>query len=596
MGEHYHKTYHNTSDVQDRYQKLAEAVRTHPFLWGAVKNALISELEAGQEDLLYKLACQPDQALRELVIAVLTEYGQGRSDQSVILRLMKRLLAVHRERLGFWGRLRAYLPGKSVEKIDQVGRAAAMTALEVARRLRLAEVLEEAVQDPSQTVRVIAMRNIYHYWRQDPASGFELLERLAGRVMTRVGLPRVPVLEACLGITMLVMRHYNPQDEQGREVGARLLAIWRNIFRRLLFLSEAETAGRMVLRSVIRNFIISIFIRFIVYTQENLPSTRQSFLGDVNAFFTNPSPVKERFIRLVRFLDKPGRVETIRSDFLEAVVTNDALTSSLVWLILIPQSSTELEETLNLLVEIAHTALSQKRVGLYAAPAVTALAYIVAQQPKINDDLFQLSQHHLMQYLDKTQGVFYSNSGTPHNNPALGEYVSLINHRRNLEDTNLSAHYLEIALRENDREYLDRILLDLPVLANVFHGLNYALYAITKLFPLPNDPELFENTVSALAKIRSYYPEIVDEFLLDIDGGDQIYNKVVRQESKEQPWVDLLQVSLGPAVIKLIQTPELRKELAKILKLAVEHQTLKGYLRAVITYVINVIAGTHTIS
>src|SRR6185369_342378 len=54
LGEYYYKKYHHTSDMQVQYQQLAESIRTHPFLWGAVKNALVSELEAGQEDLLYQ--------------------------------------------------------------------------------------------------------------------------------------------------------------------------------------------------------------------------------------------------------------------------------------------------------------------------------------------------------------------------------------------------------------------------------------------------------------------------------------------------------------------------------------------------------------
>jgi len=592
MGEHIYKKHHNSSDIQARYQELAVTIRTHPFLWGAVKNALISELETGQEELLYKLACQSDQALRELVIAVLTEYGQGRSDQAVILRLLKRLLAVHRERLGRWGKLRQYLPGKIMEQADPIGRGAAMTALETARRLRLIEVLEEAVQDPSQYVRVVTIRNIYQYWRMDKNSGFTLLEQIANKAMNRFGIPNLSVLEVCLGVSVLLMGHYDPLTEIGSEVGTRLLAMWQKIIRRLLFVSKNEVAGQKLLRSAFRNLIVETIINFIVSTQESLPETRKSFLSDVSLFFNNPQVVKDRYRRLVMFFESPKMINAIRSDLIDAVYANDALTSMLIWLIMIPQGRTEPKQTLELLEEIVQTDLSKKKVGLYAAPAVTAVGFIAVQQSEINDDLFIFCQKLIMQYLDRTQGgIFYSNQGVLHSNSALGEYVILLNRRRNPPDLNLCAYYLKIALHLHDNVAMKRHLVELPVLANVFQGQKYVLDAIEQLFPLPKDGELVDQISTALAKIRSYHPDLVDEFLLSIDKENELFYKVVRQESREQPWADLMNITSGAALIKLIQIPLIRKEMSKLLLLALEHRGLKRYLKEAVTHTINLIVG-----
>lgn len=590
MGKHYYKKYHNTSDIQVQYQELVETVRTSPFLWGAVKNALVSELEAGQKELLYKLACQPDQALRELVISVLTEFGQGKSDQFVILGLMKRLLAVHRERLGFWGRLRADLPDRVVERVDPIGRGAAMTALEVARRLRLADVLEEAVQDPSPHIRVIAMRNIYHYWRLESIAGFELLERLAERVMTSLGFPRAAVLESCLGITLLMMRHYHSQNEQGREIGTRLLAIWRGIIRRLLFLSGAETAGRRVLRSAIRNIIVDIIIRFIISTQESLPPSRPSFLRDVSFFFELDLTGKQRYDRLLTFFSSPRDISKIHDDLLKTVSENDTLTSLLMWLILISYGKVDTEKVLLIADELSKVALDQPTVGINACNLNIAIGHIGLSKPSIDENLYQLHVRMVENYLNKTHSFFYSNHGAKHSNLSLGEHGLLRRARRNPADRDLSEYFLRLAVEWQDWEFLDALLFDAVAQATAFYNPKAALQSLEALFPISND-RIRIKIAKSLSIIRTHYPELVDEFLYSLDPNNDLYNQISRIESPENPWLDLIQAPSGTILLRLLETSEIRSLVASILGQATSEVNIEHFMSMALKRIINQISG-----
>jgi len=71
LGDYFYQKYRNSSDKHKNYQLLAETIQSHPFLWGAVKNALIMEIENGQDELIFQLACQSNQMSRELAMATL---------------------------------------------------------------------------------------------------------------------------------------------------------------------------------------------------------------------------------------------------------------------------------------------------------------------------------------------------------------------------------------------------------------------------------------------------------------------------------------------------------------------------------------------
>lgn len=595
MGEHFYLQYHDKADAQANYQELVASIRTHPFLWGAVKNALVKELDEDKEDLLYALSCQPDHGTRELIIAALTEFGLAQADQTSILSLIQRMFSAHKSRRKGWKWLKSLLPGQPTEELEEVAQSLAKIALEVALNLKKAGILDDAAKDPSEIIRMIAIRNIYHFWLKDPQAGFALLDQLADQTSTNIGLPRIPVLESCLGISILMMRHYQPTDPIGQEVGTRLLTIWRRVIRRLLFVSKDEAIGRRMFRGVIRSIVVHFVIQFIVSTQKNYPATRPSFLRDTNAFFTADDSVKQNFRQLVNFFVAPGEISSIRQNLVDAIDANDALTSSLVWFLFVPQARVEFEEAISLLEEMARITIEQPKVGMFAAPMTTGMLYIVMHQPEVHDDLFMRCQNLLMKYIDRTHYIFYSNDGGLHSNPAMGEYITILRRRRSPSDLNLCSHYLAVALNEKDNDFLDRQFLDLPVLADVFNGPQYVLEALEQLFPLPDDPVLQDKLSTVLSKIRAYHTEMVDEFLFQYDQDKLITDKVIRQESREQPWIDLVHVSVGSLIIRLIETPVIRQEVAKILTLATEHSNLQDYLKAAITRAINLISGANVL-
>ena len=588
LGEYYYQQYHNSPEKQNQYQKLVETIRAHSFLWGAVKNALIMEIESWQDELIFQLACQSNQTSQELAIATLTEYGQSNSNNQNLIKLLRRLLAVYKEHLGFGGRVRSYFSNKPTQKLDQISRSAAMTALEVARRLMLSNILEEAVQDLSQPVRVIAMRNIYYYWRINKSAGFDLFNRLAERTMSKVGIPQTSVIEACLGISILMMAHYNPNSEDGQEVGLKILNAWRRISRRLLLISETETAGHKFLKSAIRAFVINIIVRFVVSTQENFPPSRPSYITDVALFFESESKIKQRYERLADFFGSPINFSEINDDVLKAVPENDALTCFLVWLILITEGARNKENVLPLTERVAKLTLEQPTTGILASNIVHTIGRIALSQSSIDDNIYNLYINTAKNFLIKTRGFFYSNRGSRHSNLSLGEYGSILAARKNPEDANLYDHFLKIAVNDMDWEFFDALMHDLTGVAH--NNPRKVLESLETLFPIKNNEVLIKVAIS-LSTIRIYHPDLVDDFLYNIDISSELYQHISRIEIKEDPWFHLLQAASATIILNLMETPEIRNEFAWIMKRATKEKNLGKLLNIMIKRIVNKITG-----
>src|SRR5204862_7223427 len=88
------------------------------------------------------------------------------------------------------------------------------------------------------------------------ARGFEILEYLAAQAVQGV-LPNMAALESALGLSVVIFfDHY-----QDRSVLSRLQSIWRVVIAKLLRIQEEGNRGGGVVRTFIREQLISLVSR-----------------------------------------------------------------------------------------------------------------------------------------------------------------------------------------------------------------------------------------------------------------------------------------------------------------------------------------------
>jgi hypothetical protein len=594
VGEYLHAQNKGQVNKIEAYQKLIDEMKGEsPFLWGGIKNALFREFVSGEVDLIQRLAAgKEDQSVRELLITVLTERGNELDGASSVEAMIAGLLKIDRKHPGIVASIRVRLTGNDGILLSPGAKSASAVALEVARRLSLVTILESAAIDPSPSIRLAAIRNIYHLWRNDNSGGYALLERLVEKITAGGVFPNIPALESCMGIFIVMMRHYYPDTPDGRELGAYLLAQMQKITRKLFFVGDANRGWKRFWIPVARTFILNALVRFIVSTQEAYPPEKPSFLREVGDLIKAEPAVKARYDRLVGYFEHPTGIANIRSDLFDAVEDNDTLTSGVIWLLIIFDFIDGRETDYTVLEELAARDLQAPQVGITNESMIIALGLIGLYKNDTSDQFFQQLKRMTIAYIERTKGFYFSKSGTRHPNLAINPYSTARRLRQIAEDDDLVAFFLAKARDQKDWTFFAMLLDSLVTqssYADDLPNIRMALQSFRTVFPIPAEVE--DKAALALARIRLYNREEVDNFLLDVDTESKILPKVLRIEPDEQVWGELFHNFYSTILIRLLQTKEIKVALVSLLKEASHQNSLNEYLNIAVKDVMNLLTG-----
>lgn len=592
VGGFFFEKYLQVDNKLETIKDLVAQIKDFPFLWGGVRNALFKELETGPEGLIDMLASEQDQAVRELVISVLTEMGREPNGKARVDTIAQRLLKLDRQTLGIISSVRVKLTGTDSQPLTPSARSASKTALEVARRLGLSSVSRRAVLDPSPSVRIFAARNIYHLWRDNPKEGYAIFDSIVNQATDRSGLPNVPAVEVSFALAILLLRHYYPETLEGRELGVHVAREMQKITKRLFFVNTDSGLWKRLVIPVARDFIVNAVIRFVVKTQESYPKDKPSFLNEVGDLVKSPAEIKARYNRLLDYFENPTRLSRIRDDLEKATEYNDTLTNGLIWLLLIFEFISNRETDSSILEELADLELRQPVVGSANEGMIIALGLIAFYKKDTSDETFHRLERMTIKYIERTRGIYFSRSGTRHPNLALNPYMTLRRFRQNSQDPDLLAIFLQRAIQEKDWSF-GTMLLDVPVnqvsVSDDLLNVRMALQSLKAVFPIPLEME--DKVIFTLSRIRLYNREEVDNFLMEVDAEKKILPKVLRAEPDEQVWSELFHNIYSTILVRLLQTPEIKQDLALILRQATRQKNLNTYLKWAVKELMNLLTG-----
>jgi len=582
----------NDQEKGDAYKSLAEQIKNYPFLWGAIRNAIFQELVMGANDLIDSLAKESDQSIRELLISVLVELGNEPGGVKTAEEIIQRLSKIGRDKASPAKSLRIKFTGTDNSPLSPEARSASKTAMEVARQLNLVAILEKAATDPFPIVRVGAIRNIYHIWRNNPEVGYDVLGRMTDLVAESNGLPNIPALESSLALAILMLRHYFPDTQEGQELGLRVANQMQKVTRKLFFVNSGKGFWKQLVVPATRNFIIGAVIRFVVRTQESYPEDKPAFLNEVADLIKSPAEVRARYDRLVDYFDNPSTISQIRDDLNKATEYNDTLTNGLIWLILISEFISNRETDYSILEELAALELQQPTVGSANQGMIIALGLVASYKKDTSEETFQRLERMTVSYVERTKGFYYSRSGIKHPNLAINPHMSLRHIRQNSNDHDLPAMFLQRAISEKDWKFCARLLDSLSTQVSTSSDLlsaRMALQSLKGIFPIP--AEIEDKVIFTLARIRLYCREEVDNFLLEIDLENKLLPKVLRVEPDEQVWSELFHNIYSTILVRLLQTPQIKAALVGMLREATKQKNMDEYLKLVAKDLMNLLTG-----
>lgn len=570
------------------FVELIEATSATPFLWGAVRYALVQEAKERGMDLLADLCFTDQQRVKGLLVNVLVYLGQ---DEPVRVETLLRRLVPTAKPAGGMQKIRQAM-SKSAKVTDLRTRNAHKIAIEVASQLNIRRVLQAAALQSDPTMRAVAVRYSYYLWQHDRAAGFAVLDYLAQQATAGL-VPNFLAFESVVGLSVIIFcDHYGDKAAL-----TSLQGIWHAMITKLFRVREG---GRLV-GDFIRERIISFAVTVIFRLFGQLPAYNMVSLPALEAFFQLKATDKALYRRLVHYFDVDGDYsrEQMEQDYFAVLRIDNVLLILTTLIGLVAHACSAPHAFLPFLRQLFEAARSNVATYPYLA-VINNVAIDALDRDPMNDDMFDF-----LKYTAEVCRECYTRHPEMHHNRnaeapqvlCTAPYILYQYQRTKYRGTGtVRTPWLEApiqeALSQHNLTFFDILLTsELPQVAIEKQAPRAAL-ATLEVFFKSGDPQIDHMIQAFLSRLRIYYPNEVEDFLEEQQASEEFRLQVRTREPIEKvgdliakrPWYFIRdRVLLGSL--------ELRSELIDIFEKAADYKKTQAWGNYVIRHLVNLIYG-----
>ncbi len=572
-----------------------------PFLWGAVRNALVEEAKKPNSETILRL-CQmaephvkemmaAEQHVKEMMANVLITLGLDDPEQ--VEEILGSLVPEEKKPSGVQ-KIRQVV-GKSAERADLRTINARKIAIEVASNLKLGRILQTEAMQADSTLRTEAVRYSYYLWQRDQAAGFTVLEYIAEKATTGI-IPNFAAFESVLGLSMIIFcDHY-----QDKEVLGKLQGIWRGMIATLFRVHEGSSPWD-VARDFLRERIIAFAIGVVFGLIRQFPASYSIVNYEaLEAFFRLKTDKKALYRNLVHYLDIDGPYsrEQMERDYLTALTIDNVLVSLTTLMGLVAHACSAPLAFLPFLKQLFEEA--KRDVATY--PYLTVIANVameVLYRDPMNDEMFAFFVYTAgicQEYYAKHPETYHSRLAEAPQAAALAPYI-LFQYRRagtiktEWLETRIQAALSQPHLKLKLKFFEFLLTSELPQVG-IENREPRAALAVLELFFQSGNAEITHMIQAFLSRLRIYYPDEVDDFLEEQQALDEFRLQVRTNEPAEK---------VGDLVGKrswffirdsvLLGSSELRSQLIVLFEKAAECKDMQAWVEYIIRQLVNLIYG-----
>lgn len=576
---------------------LAMITRTtkFPFLWGAVKNALVQEAKNHGPETLLKLCSTDQQRVKEMMVSALDDLGRDNRDQVQVI--LKTLMPQEAQPTGLqrvWRLVR-----KPVVADDVRARNAKKIAIEVASDpdLSISWVLRTATLHGDPAVRADAVRYSYHLWEHDPNAGFEVLEHLAKSVIHGL-IPDFAAIESVLGLSLIIFFDH-PRD---RLVLLKLQSIWHEIIGKVLGVQESGSRLGRKVREFIREQLISFVVAHVFRLFREMPAYTVVNYPDFEAFFRSGDTDRALYRNLTQYLDPQGSYsrEQMEQDFLSVVKIRSLLIGGVAVMGLSAHMAQDPLAFLPFLKKLFEEAKKDLQPNPYISAVPQILTAVLDHHPEL-DEVYDFFVH----TVEVTQQYYAKHPRIPGLNQVFqapeasyfGPYMLYEFQRIGaINKTDWLGTRINAALARNDIAFFDFLIkTELPLVAIECRRPHIALDALA-LFFNRRSAEISPLIQSFLSRLRVYYPDEVDDFLEEQQASEE-FRLQVRTNEPIETVGELIGIRswLFFRDDVIVGSPALRDRLIRALAKAADYDNPRAWVDYAFREVINLIYGSEVL-
>lgn len=572
------------------FREWVSKIQAAPFLWGAIKNALLQEAKKRGPETLIQLCFTDQQRVKEMMVSVLTDLG--RDQRTGAKEILERLLPAT-EKVSKLQSLRRLL-GQAMPAPEVRSRHAKKIAIEVASNLNVPQVLHTAALQTDPTIRTTAVRYTYHLWQHDQEAGFNVLEQLAQSVISGL-IPNFSAFESVLGLSLVIFFDH-PRDEI---ILKRLQNIWRGIIAKIFGIQESNSRWGKLSREFIRERIFSFLITVIFQVFHEFPRYNPVNYQDLEKFFQLGASEKALYKNLTQYLDIQGPYtrEQMEQDFMSVLKIRNMLVGAVAFLGLMVHTYQSPPAFLPFLKNFFQEALQDPIPGPYLSDVPFFLCSSVLDRFPMPDEMFDFfvytvevcqeyyTEHPDIPGLNRTD--FYGAQAVHLASYILAQYQRAEDVRTGWLETRIYA-----ALSQKDIPFFDRLFeMELPLVGIEMRHPQVALDVLSLFFNQDN-PEIDQKSLPFLSRLRVHYPDEVDEFLEEQQASDMFRLQVQTNEPSETIGELIGQRSTYFLRDDIIMGPlMLRSQLIRMFAKAADCKNAREWLDYLLREIINLIYG-----
>jgi hypothetical protein len=489
-----------------------------PFLWGAVRNALVKEARESNSEIILKLCRTTEGRVKEMMVDVLVTLGRDLREK--VEGILKRLLPEEKEASELQKPRRVMSKGPKESEI--VFRNTGTIAIEVASTLGIARVLQQAALREDPSLRTEAVRYSYYLWQRDRAAGFDVLEYVAEKATAGL-IPDLRAFEFVFGLSVIIFFEHH-EDEAALD---SLQRIWRRMIATLFRVHEGSSPGKARVRDFIRERIIGFIISLVFGLFEALPSYTMVSYKALKAFFKLGTTEKALYRRLVYYFDVEGDYtrSQMEYDYLEAIQIDNVLIMLTTLIGLVAQACAAPLAILPFLKELFDAAKREVTTYPYLT-IISNVAMEVLYRDPMNGEMFdffvetaEVCQEYYAKYPKAARNRHLAEAPLT---AAMAPYIIFEYRRRGTVKTAWLEERIQRALEENNLPFFEHLLkMELPQVG-IEHGKSRAALETIELFfqqsfngslEENNRKLLQEYSIAFLSRLRIHEPDEVDAFL-----------------------------------------------------------------------------------
>jgi hypothetical protein len=516
--------FNQSKEPASKYLELINHVPNSPWLWGTARTALVKVFNVGRYEIALELALTEIPLVKDLLVAALQEYANDTPDQATLLlkRLIK-LRAKQDSHMWLWWKNRRSHRLKLIN--------ARRAAIEAAYKAGLVDILIDGLKDSSSSVRATAIQYVVRLWKEKDKKifskqiqgksehlsqlVFSILENLSGELFSIWKIPRFSILESMVGISCLVWF----ENHQDITILNQLKEVWKPIFYQFsqyIFLLK----NLLIIRTS------PVFATLLSHGKEV-----EHHLNDaeLSRFFKLDKRTKTVFRNLLSYLDPEyGDLADVEADVLQLAQCRNIGTWYLLATLFLRHTERYPERTIPLLQKVFNLTSTVSPPPPAIALSRDVFRYALSkEQILLHPDWLDFLRESAWTFFDTHHNSFKTEIRS-YNYTLIEVYQ--YNYYRcsghlDLDFNNKVIQKLRITKSVNLHRAI--LLRDIPTTLGFQSVPSKLVIAFLKdILSEMRLNGLQDIKVESLAKIRSFAPEEIDNFLFETEVSQQLRNQI----------------------------------------------------------------------